>query len=65
MNKIQVGYAIVRKSNGTMPVIQATLPIYWSKKVALERVDGFPNFEVVKVKIESHIITRVEEGLND
>lgn len=42
-------YAIVDKETGKLPLIQASIPIYWSRKVANERIFGFTTLMVKKI----------------
>lgn len=41
------GYAIVKKGTARLLSIQATLPIYWLKKIATKRAKEFYGSEVI------------------
>lgn len=49
-------FAIVHKKTGNFLLNGATLPIYWLKKVAVEKAKEFPNYIVQPV-----LVSEIEE----
>jgi len=57
MNKFSVPkswkncYVIVRKDNGQLPLIGGYPPIFWSRRVAKDRLAGFRSLTMKKIRV--------------
>lgn len=50
-------YAIVSKKTGRLALIQAEVPIYWSRKSAKVRASSFKGVSIKKIKLDKlHIL---------
>ncbi len=48
-------YVIVHKVKGSILLESATLPIFWRKKVALQKAIGYPDCEVKRISMSGLI----------